>query len=69
MENALQVFSYNNQQLRTTEIDGETWLVAKDVCDILEIVNHRDAVQTLDEDEKRDCTQNCVLMEQIACNY
>ena len=53
MENVLQVFSYNNQQLRTTEIDGETWLVAKDVCDILEIVNHRDAVQTLDEDEKR----------------
>ena len=52
MENALQVFSYNNQQLRTTEIDGETWLVAKDVCDILEIADSTTATRDLDDDEK-----------------
>lgn len=51
-ENALQVFSYKGQEVRTTEIDGETWFVAKDVCDILEIANSRDAVSVLDEDEK-----------------
>lgn len=51
-ENALQVFSYKGQEVRTTEIDGETWFVAKDVCDILEIVNPSDAVKDLDDDEK-----------------
>jgi len=51
-ENALQVFNYKGREVRTTEIDGETWLVAKDVCDILEIVNPSDATKDLDEDEK-----------------
>lgn len=53
-DKALQVFTYKGKEVRTTEIDGETWFVAKDVCDILEIVNHRDTVaKCLDEDEKR----------------
>lgn len=53
-DNALQVFMYNGKEVRTIEIDGETWFVAKDVCDILEIVNHRDTMaKCLDEDEKR----------------
>ena len=30
------------------------WLVAKDVCDVLGIVNARDAVSELDDDEKAD---------------
>ena len=51
--NALQVFSYKAHQVRTTTIDGEIWFVAKDICDILEIVNHRDAVTALDDDERR----------------
>ena len=34
------------------EKDGEPWFVAKDVCDCLEVGNSRDAVATLDEDEK-----------------
>ena len=50
--NALQVFSYEGQQVRTVEKDGETWFVAKDVCDILEIANARDAINSLDDDEK-----------------
>ncbi len=53
MDNSLQVFTYKEKKVRTTMIDGEIWFVAKDVCDILEIANHRDAVQSLDEDEKR----------------
>lgn len=33
--------------------DGEPWFVAKDVCDILGIEWHRNALATLDADEKR----------------
>lgn len=51
-ENALQVFNYKGREVRTTEIDGETWLVAKDVCDILEIQRTNDATEGLDDDEK-----------------
>ena len=50
--NALQVFSYEGQQVRTVEKDGETWFVAKDVCDILEIQNVTQAINQLDDDEK-----------------
>ena len=52
MTKELQVFSYKGAAVRTVERDGEVWFVAKDVCDILEITNARDAVSELDEDEK-----------------
>ena len=51
-DNALQVFRYKEQQVRTTLIDGELWFVAKDVCDILDIKNTSDAIKSLDTDEK-----------------
>lgn len=54
-DNALQVFNYKGREVRTTEIDGETWLVAKDVADILEIQNIRQNMDELDEDEKGVC--------------
>lgn len=53
MENNIQVFQ--NQEfgeLRTVVRGGEPWFVAKDVCDILEIQNHKDAIKRLDDDEK-----------------
>ena len=40
------------QTIRVVEKDGDPWFVAKDVCDCLEVGNSRDAVATLDEDEK-----------------
>ena len=45
-------FSYNSKQVRTIIMDGEPWFVAKDICDILEISNSRDAISRLDVDEK-----------------
>lgn len=39
-------------EVRNTTIKGETWFVAKDLCEILGIRNSRDAVTNLDEDEK-----------------
>ena len=50
--NALQVFIYGCEPVRTIDKDGEIWFVAKDVCDILEIQNVTQAVQQLDEDER-----------------
>lgn len=50
--NALQVFHYEGQQVRTVEKDGESWFVAKDVCDILDIQNPTDTIKTLDNDER-----------------
>lgn len=53
MANDIQVF--NNPEfgdLRILKINGNPFFVAKDVCDVLGIVNHKDAVANLDEDEK-----------------
>lgn len=52
MEKALQAFSYNDNLVRTTEVDGEIWFVAKDVCNILELTNPTEALKALDEDER-----------------
>ena len=49
---ALQVFSYKEHEVRTTEIDGEIWFIARDVCDVLDIKNSTDAIKPLDNDEK-----------------
>lgn len=38
--------------VRTATIGGEPWFVAKDVCDVLGIINSRDAIARLDEDER-----------------
>ena len=42
--------SFENQKVRAIESDGETWWVAKDVCDILGILTEQ--TRRLDEDEK-----------------
>lgn len=52
MDKLTQVFQYEDKPVRTVLVGGEPWFVAKDVCDILEIANSRDAVGRLDEDEK-----------------
>ena len=38
------VFNYKGNNVRTLTKDCEIWFVAKDVCDVLEIKNSRDAV-------------------------
>ena len=49
--NAIQIFNYKEQQVRTVDIDGEAWFVAKDVCDILGLKNITNALKSLDKDE------------------
>lgn len=48
----LTVFGFNNSEVRVVEINGEFWFVGKDICNILEISNNRDALSRLDDDEK-----------------
>ncbi len=47
----LQVFDFNEHAVRIIMQDGEPWWVAKDVCDVLELSNSRDAIKSLDDDE------------------
>lgn len=49
--NQLQIFNYNSNQVRTIVQNGEPWFVLKDVCEVLEISNHRMAKDRLDQDE------------------
>lgn len=45
--------AFHGQAVRViTDEHGEPWFVAKDVCAILGIENHRDALARLDDDEK-----------------
>ena len=43
---------FNDISIRTTEINGQIWFVAADVCQALNIANPRDAIKKLDDDEK-----------------
>jgi len=52
MDNKLQVFNYNDNQVRVMEVDGKLWFVAKDVCDVLGLADVTSALRTLDDDEK-----------------
>ncbi len=49
--NELQIYNYNDKQVRTVEKDGEPWFVLKDVCAILGLSNNRIVADRLDQDE------------------
>lgn len=48
----LSVFEFESNQIRIITIKGEPWFVAKDLCDVLGISKHRDAISRLDDDER-----------------
>ena len=50
----VEVFNFSQERtpIRVQVINNEPWFVAKDVCEVLEISNNRDAVSRLDDDEK-----------------
>ncbi len=51
-KNDLMVFDYSGKEVRTVMKDGQPWWVAKDVCEVLGISSHRDALARLDDDER-----------------
>lgn len=51
--NEVEVFTHKDfGEIRTIQIDGEPWFVANDVMRVLEVSNSKDAIRTLDDDEK-----------------
>ena len=50
-DSKIQIFNYENNNVRTIEKDGMIWFIAKDVCDILELDNITEALRGLDSDE------------------
>lgn len=50
--NELRIFNYESNQIRTVELNGELWWVAKDICDVFGETNRNRAMQALDDDEK-----------------
>ena len=50
--NELQIFSFEDREVRTVQKDNETWWVAQDICEVFGETNRNRAMQTLDEDEK-----------------
>lgn len=54
MNELTNVFQYGATDIRTIVKNEKIWFVAKDVCEVLEIKNSRDALARLDSDEKSD---------------
>lgn len=50
--NELQVFHYQDNQVRTIDRDGQPWFVLKDVCEVLGLGSPHKVAERLDEDEK-----------------
>ena len=53
MNKEMSLFDFKDKQIRVLiDENGDPWFVAKDVCDILEISNSCQSMQSLDDDEK-----------------
>lgn len=48
----IEQYQFGGRDIRVIDRDGEPWWIARDVCDVLEIVNITNAVAGLDDDEK-----------------
>lgn len=51
MNETMQTFNYDNNQVRTIMQDGEPWFVLKDVCKILNLSTPKRVAERLDNDE------------------
>lgn len=49
----LQIFNYGEIPVRTVMQNGQTWWVLKDICQVLNITNHKNVSARLDPDEKK----------------
>jgi prophage antirepressor-like protein len=61
MNTNIQIFK-NSQfgEVRVIEMNGENWLIAKDICNALGLTNVSQAVSSLDEDDKRTINPNII---------
>lgn len=49
--NELNIFTYNGNEVRTVQHNGETWWVLKDVCEILDLSDTNKTAERLEVDE------------------
>ena len=54
--NELQIFNYEQQEIRTIFQDDELWWVLKDVCDVLGLTESHRVAARLDEDDRTQMT-------------
>lgn len=50
--NELQLFNFEEKEIKTIQINNEIYFVGKDICNILELADVSKAISRLDEDEK-----------------
>jgi prophage antirepressor-like protein len=49
-------FAFEDQLVRSVQRNGEPWFVGKDVCAVLDIAKHHQALDRLDADERGTCS-------------
>ena len=54
----MRVFTYGEQRIRTAPINGATWWVLTDVCQVLGLKEPHRVAARLDEDERMTCLLN-----------
>lgn len=52
MKTTIKPFLFGETTIRTANFQGKPWFIAKDVCDVLGLLNPTKTLQGLDEDEK-----------------
>ncbi|VEA74345.1 BRO family, N-terminal domain [Salmonella enterica subsp. arizonae] len=52
VEGDISVIRFEGIKVRIFNMDGDPWFIAKDVCEALEIADHKVALRRLDADEK-----------------
>ncbi|WP_352401901.1 BRO-N domain-containing protein [Synergistes jonesii] len=50
-QNQLQIYNFQDNAVRTTQLDGDVWWIAKDVCSILGLSNPTKALRCVDADD------------------
>lgn len=54
-EDNISVIKFEGKSVRIVSVCGEPWFIAKDICEALEISDHKVALRRLDNDEKGEC--------------
>lgn len=62
-EKNVQIFTFEEREVRVVERDGSPWWVAKDVCEVLELSNTTEALRGLEDDEKVQLDTNIINPE------
>ena len=50
-QNQLQIYNFQDNAVKTTQLDGDVWWIAKDVCSILGLSNPTKALRCVDADD------------------